>query len=266
MKLVTEFRCGGVCVAWSFDHLVMDGSSLWQFMCSWSEICRGLSISMPPTHDRFFEQQHEQFSSITPTSSLSYVFEEVSNGMEAKIFEFDDGTIERLKFLASGSFSAFEVVASQVWIALCKARHLPASQKTSHQLPLNCRSRLSTPLLAGYFGNCVFCALAESTAGELVTGGLPFTGAVVHEAITRSNPFSKGVTDGVDTWGGSSPRFPMYSLDFGWGKPAAVRHATKLWNGFCFYDPSPRGGKAIEVTVFLPPETMAKFSEKVKTN
>ncbi|EFJ33337.1 hypothetical protein SELMODRAFT_407055 [Selaginella moellendorffii] len=55
----------------------------------------------------------------------------------------------------------------------------------------------------------------------------------------------------------------MYSLDFGWGKPATVRHATKLWNGFCFYDPSPRGGKAIEVTVFLPPETMAKFKHNI---
>ncbi|CAF2254730.1 unnamed protein product [Brassica napus] len=78
-----------------------------------------------------------------------------------------------------------------------------------------------------------------ATAGDLLANDLRWSADQLHRNVVahddatvrrgiadwESNPrlFPLGNADGDSITMGSSPRFPMYDNDFGWGKPLAVR-------------------------------------------
>ena len=49
---VKQFQCGGIAVAYSYNHYVADSAAIWHFMKSWSEAARRLLISVIPSHKR----------------------------------------------------------------------------------------------------------------------------------------------------------------------------------------------------------------------
>ncbi|CAN0909646.1 Uncharacterized acetyltransferase At3g50280 [Linum grandiflorum] len=56
---------------------------------------------------------------------------------------------------------------------------------------------------------------------------------------------------------GSSPRFPMYDNDFGWGRPLAVRSGkANKFDGKMSAFPGREGGGTVDLEVVLSPETM----------
>jgi len=56
---------------------------------------------------------------------------------------------------------------------------------------------------------------------------------------------------------GSSPRFPMYDNDFGWGKPLAVRSGgANKFDGKISAFPGREGNGSVDLEVVLAPETM----------
>ncbi|XP_026428265.1 omega-hydroxypalmitate O-feruloyl transferase-like [Papaver somniferum] len=55
---VTKFKCGGFVLGMSWNHFVADGISMTEFMKSWGEVTRGLSLSNPPFLDRTVLKAH----------------------------------------------------------------------------------------------------------------------------------------------------------------------------------------------------------------
>ncbi|XP_002969199.2 shikimate O-hydroxycinnamoyltransferase [Selaginella moellendorffii] len=294
---VTKFKCGAVSVAWSFDHLAVDGIAMMHFITSWAEASSGKPISKPPVHDRYFERRNKDLAAkVDDSAPFQYTFVDPTAGVESRIFSFDEDEVEKMKKLVlegnsdqqengeHESFTTYEAVAAHFWVELCRARDLPKSQTTRAQIAVNCRPKIVPPVPQEYFGNVVLPGLAVSTIGELTAPGSKAVAARLlkksirsfgmeeirsqiqsyHENYRNKNPMAQGLTDGVDIFFGSSLRHPLYEVDFGWGKPVAVRHGRFLWDGFCFFDPSPRGGRSMDATVHLPPPTMAKFAATIK--
>lgn len=288
---VTKFGCGGMCIAWAFDHIVADGTSIWHFMTSWAEVCRGQKLSRPPCHNRQFEKEHKQFLPLTTEDTtaapFSYTFTDMSKGAIARTFRFSEEEVETLKAAtledkATTKFSSFEVLSAHIWRAITKARGLEKSRKTTYSVACNVRGKLTPPMSETYFGNAVLMPFAETTVDKLVaSGGLSYAAGLVNDTIKKfslhdilmsvrdykqntKNPLGLGIDENAHVWHGGSLRLPLYEVDFGWGKALAVKNVRCLWDGFCYFDPTPNGGRSADITICLLPHTMDKFSQLVK--
>ncbi|KAM1165221.1 hypothetical protein PS2_024427 [Malus domestica] len=48
----TELKCGGIVVAWTFDHRIADAYSTNMFLVSWAEMAQSKSLTIQPTFRR----------------------------------------------------------------------------------------------------------------------------------------------------------------------------------------------------------------------
>lgn len=141
-------------------------------------------------------------------------------------------------------------------------------------MAVNCRHRLEPKLEPLYFGNAIQSIPTIALAGELLSRDLHWSADLLHRNVVahddatvrrgvkdwESNPrlFPLGNSDGASITMGSSPRFPMYNNDFGWGRPWAVRSGkANKFDGKISAFPGRDGGGSIDLEVVLAPEAMA---------
>lgn len=61
---------------------------------------------------------------------------------------------------------------------------------------------------------------------------------------------------------GSSPRFRVYEVDFGWGKPEGVRSGSNnRFDGMVYLYQGKSGGRSIDVEISLEAPTMEKLEK-----
>ncbi|CAO2175414.1 unnamed protein product [Urochloa humidicola] len=141
------------------------------------------------------------------------------------------------------------------------------------------RTRTSPPLPGTYLGNCVRLAFALAPKAALAAGGAGgLLSACAAVAVAVDEAVSGGVGTGtMDTWGNrfkevagtmgillsvaGSPRFRVYELDMGFGRPAKVDIVSVARTGAVAVAESRRGGGGMEVGVPLPPDDMKRFRE-----
>ncbi|KAH9654354.1 Shikimate O-hydroxycinnamoyltransferase [Citrus sinensis] len=133
MTQVTRFKCGGVCLATRFHHILADGASTYHFVNSWAEMTRGVPISIPPFFDRtvldfgvpnsprFHHTEYDppplmntptQNSESICTAILNLSLEQI-NILKEKSKENRGSTFE---------YTRLEVLAAHIWRCVCKAR------------------------------------------------------------------------------------------------------------------------------------------------
>jgi hypothetical protein len=138
-----------------------------------------------------------------------------------------------------------------------------------------CRSRLSPPLPAEYFGNCLRPCFVEAATSELTNGdgGVAAAAAAIGSAIRE---MERGVLEGAEGWlgkvlsvlperpmsVGGSPRHGVYEgTDFGWGRPCRVEMVSiEKTPGTVSLAEGPDGEGGVEVGVVLPPDAMEAFA------
>lgn len=190
-------------------------------------------VEKPERIAPIMEKQHEEEEHRRPRTDLVQ-----------KVFSFSGEALQRLKKRAASSegsvevaYTTFESFCAHWWQCLIRARDLPDENPVFLLVPINCRQRfLSLP--KGYFGNSLDGALAKSTASELCSSDLTSIAGKIHEAIMSVTEDSfrgyikkaeskrnaiphfdrRGLFHVVD-----SPKYAVYDVDFGWGKPSAVR-------------------------------------------
>lgn len=170
--------------------------------------------------------------------------------------------------------SSFQSLCALLWRAVTRARKLKGIKTTTFRMAVNCRHRLSPKLDPLYFGNAIQSIPTYASAGEVLSRDLRWCAeqlninAKAHDDKTvrrlvedwESNPrlFPLGNFDGASITMGSSPRFPMYDNDFGWGRPLAVRSGNaNKFDGKISAFPGREGGGSVDLEVVLAPETMA---------
>ncbi|KAL0451045.1 UNVERIFIED_CONTAM: BAHD acyltransferase DCR [Sesamum latifolium] len=138
-----------------------------------------------------------------------------------------------LKKNPAAEISSFQSLCAHLWRSVTRARNLNAKKTTTFRMAVNCRHRLEPRLQPLYFGKAIQSIPTTAAVGELLSKDLGWAAdqlhrnVVVHDDATvrrcvkewESNPrlFPLGNFDGAMITMGSSPRFPMYDNDFGWG-------------------------------------------------
>lgn len=170
--------------------------------------------------------------------------------------------------------SSFQSLSALLWRAVTRARKLPPSKLTTFRMAVNVRHRLEPKLEPLYFGNAIQSIPTYASAGDVLSRDLRWSAEQLHRNVKahddemvrkyvgdwESNPkcFPLGNFDGAMITMGSSPRFPMYDNNFGWGRPMAIRSGrANKFDGKISAFPGREGGGSVDLEVILSPETMA---------
>ncbi|XP_021888625.1 uncharacterized acetyltransferase At3g50280 [Carica papaya] len=170
--------------------------------------------------------------------------------------------------------SSFQSLSAQLWRSVTRARKLDQTKTTTFRMAINCRHRLEPRLDPYYFGNAIQSIPTYASAGELLSRDLGWGADLLHKNVVAHD--DKTVRRGVENWEkqprlfplgnfdgasitmGSSPRFPMYDNDFGWGRPLAVRSGrANKFDGKISAFPGREGNGSVDLEVVLAPDTMA---------
>lgn len=176
--------------------------------------------------------------------------------------------------LPPAEISSFQSLCALLWRAVTRARNLPESKTTTFRMAVNCRLRLEPKLDPLYFGNAIQSIPTFATAGDVLSRDLRWCAEQLNKNVRAHGDatirkyveewerdprtFPLGNFDGAMITMGSSPRFPMYDNDFGWGKPVAVRSGrANKFDGKISAFPGREGNGEVDLEVVLSPETMA---------
>ncbi|OAY75783.1 Malonyl-coenzyme A:anthocyanin 3-O-glucoside-6-O-malonyltransferase [Ananas comosus] len=259
---VTVFPRRGVALGIAIHHAACDDSSFLHFVKSWAAACKlggavGLPLPLPfpppPSFDRGAIPdpaglRAKTLAELTRLAAHGPPPEPEPARPNAVLGSFSLGRaqIERLKRAlvakaresgAAVHCSSFVVACAFAWVCLLRAQEGHAAQEKAHLLfSVECRARLSPPIPAEYFGNCLRPCFVEAATEALLeeAGGVSEAALAIGEAIKGLE--RGGVLEGAEGWlgrilglvparpmsVGGSPRFRVYDADFGWGRPRKV--------------------------------------------
>ncbi|KAL1563846.1 shikimate O-hydroxycinnamoyltransferase [Salvia divinorum] len=290
---VTFFKCGGVSLGVGIQHRVADGFSGLHFINTWSDMARGLDMTLPPFIDRTLLMRRNpprpQFNHIEyqapPTMKMT-----TSNGMNETVVSIFKLTRQLLNALKAKTkeegdivtYSSYELLSAHIWRCACKARALPQDQLTKLYTAVEGRSRLQPPLPHGYFGNVIFTATPMALAGDLEYKPLCFGTSKIHNALARmDNDYLRSALDYLELQSDLTPlvrgphtyccpnlgitswvRLPVHDADFGWGRPIFMGPGGIAYEGLAYVLPSPTNDGSLSVVISLQADHMKLF-EKV---
>lgn len=310
---VTVFPGRGLCLGVSVHHAACDDASATLFVRTWAAACRLGASSLddsresappPPVLDRSLVADPDDLLGKT----LAGMKQLASNNsppppppptpLETEMpvlasFSLTRDQIARIKDAAAAAaaaqgaqqhLSSFVAASALAWVSLLKSRSsVPGAEeegtaaRSSHMLfSAECRSRLTPPLPAEYFGNCLRPCFVEAPTEDLLL--LPSSAGVAAAALaigTAVREMERGVLEGAEGWLGKvmsvlpmrpvsvagSPRYGVYETDFGWGEPVRVELVSiEKTPGTVSLAESPDGDGGVEVGVVLPPHAMEAFA------
>ncbi|XP_057833148.2 hydroxycinnamoyltransferase [Cryptomeria japonica] len=190
-------------------------------------------------------------------------------------FCFTEKMIRDLK-QQNGTSSSFIAVAAQFWRCLTRAREVPDEEPVVFALLADCRSRVKPPLPKAYFGNCLSSGIVRTAAKTLLGNNLCFAASLIQELINfcTTEEQIKNTVDWLESpdsglawlfheFAGlcftnvvSSHRFPVYEIDYGWGRPLNVQTASINENGAMVLFAAKDDGGSIVVSTRLPKHQM----------
>ncbi|XP_074293391.1 putative acetyltransferase At3g50280 [Silene latifolia] len=263
---VTEFL-DGVFVAFTVSHSLGDGTSLWHFISSLSEIHAQLMdkqrdrddnnivISRKPIFEPYFPEGCGPDLKL-PFTILNKPVTPSNNQavLRERMFRISSKSISYLKAKANEecgiqNISSFQALSAFMWKSITKARNLRAEDETCIVFAMNSRPRFSPPISNDYFGNYIVRQNSLCKASELLSQNFGLTAMQVHQLVVGQ--FDKAVSESVEIIMkflsknpqndalmasqlrpslvviGGSLRLDMYGSEFGLGKAEAV------FTGYC---------------------------------
>ena len=259
-------------------------------MTSWAECARGEAISIPPVHTRSL-LKIENPSPEKARLHLEYVDDDnvktIDPTVSAKIntFCFTKDMITRLKNKVGGQNTSYEIICAHIWRHTTKAREHSHGKKVGFISIVNMRERADPPLGKAYFGNAFMWTIATATSVELEEEDLASTAERIHRSLIsctnetyqnwlhwlelygRDAMFKCCSLNNARTRASSSHNFPVFKVDFGWGKPLAARLPSACDLGKIIFFPGKDIPGNIDVVLSLPTHVMNRLeSEKAFTN
>ncbi|XP_070003301.1 uncharacterized acetyltransferase At3g50280-like [Nicotiana sylvestris] len=232
-----------------------------------------------PLRERIFSFSRESIQRLkSKTNNQKSNFDEEINIVELMAKQSNDPLIqcsrtEKAAVISTAEISSFQSLCALLWRAVTRARKFPASKMTTFRMAVNCRHRLQPKLDPLYFGNAIQSIPTYTSAGDVLSHDLRWCAEQLNKNVKahdnvmvrkyvedwEKDPrcFPLGNFDGAMLTMGSSPRFPMYDNDFGWGRPVAIRSGrANKFDGKISAFPGREGGGSVDLEVVLSPETM----------
>lgn len=218
-------------------------------------------------------------------SSIQKPIKSEGTKLEITTFHFSEKMIQSLKE-RSGASSSFVAVAAQFWRCVMEAREVPENEAVYFALAVDCRGRVNPSLPPTYFGNCICIGTARTTAKQLLGQDIGFAAALIQELIHSSN-WEMQLNNRID-WVESqlcscdkdrsvtlpnfpkyqgryivrvamSPKFPVYDIDHGWGRPLNVQAAFLGEIGGMLLFVGSEGRRSIALSTQLPQHQMERL-------
>ncbi|XP_062099659.1 uncharacterized acetyltransferase At3g50280-like [Humulus lupulus] len=286
---VTEL-VDGFFIGCSMNHVVIDGTSFWNFFNVWSEISRDGSyynnndVVLSTDRRDFFLGLPIRVPSVvelpqpTSSSSADHLQQMMIHFSKKRIVELKAKANAEMGFTTNNEISSLQALMAHLWRSVTRGRDLNADEDVHYIVTVGLRSRLLQPALPeGYLGNAVHGINVQCKAGELLDRGLGWAAAQIKQGIGLVTPTEarKKLEDWVKSprlsdmrrvprnlvISGGSPRFNVYGNDFGWGSPVAVRSgpANKYDGSLTPYSGAEEGSVDFEVCSSLSPATLLDY-------
>ncbi|KAI5664849.1 hypothetical protein M9H77_24172 [Catharanthus roseus] len=268
---INFFDCGGIAIGVQMFHRIGDGLSLVTFVKAWAANCRG--------DDTILEYSNFGVANLFPPRDLSSIGLTQTRGVTAekivtKRIVFSKEKLANLKESAASAPEAkvkdptrVEVVTAWIWRHLLDIQSTKVGTKTSLSAihAVNLRHRMVPPLPDHAFANLWAPAFAmPMSAGEhtnhyLVGELRSAIRNIDHNYLSKicedeylnnlkasQELFAKGEFQycGFSSW----CRFPVYEVDYGWGKPVWVCTTTLPFKNVVILM-STRNGDGIEAWI-----------------
>lgn len=196
-----------------------------------------------------------------------------------KLKRYAQSTLEKNKNslrLSSFSVTCAYLLSCAVKVDQLKKVEEPKFNKVAFIFSIDCRQRLDPPIKETYFGNCVVSQLVVFETKTLLNDD-GFVSALEGIIDELNGTLENGVLNGAENWmskiqsviGDSdklfsiagSPRFEVYGVDFGWGKPKKVDVTSIDKTGAFSLSESKNIDGGIEVGLALNKEEMEVFAQ-----
>ncbi|KAK1312332.1 putative acetyltransferase [Acorus calamus] len=262
----------GLFVAASVNHAVTDGTSFWNFFNSWSEITRAVSAGGAASV-RIFHFSREAVQELKSIANDPHDDDD-DRSISAEIMgKSGNDTWQTQKSV----ISSFQSLSALLWRGVTRARRLSRERETTFRMAVNCRARVEPKVSPNYFGNAIQSIPTVASVGSLLEKrGHRWAAEQLRRSVAahdnekvvrgvrdfEKDPkcFPLGNPDGTGVTMGSSPWFPMYDNDFGWGRPLAVRSGrANKFDGKISAFPGRDVIGSVDLEVCLSPETMARL-------
>ncbi|CAN1751681.1 BAHD acyltransferase DCR [Linum perenne] len=202
--------------------------------------------------------------------------------LRVKVFRFSDSQVAKIKSTVNSTsegskpLSTFQSLSVHIWRHVTMAREMKPEDDTVFLVFADCRKRVDPPMPDTYFGNMIHALFTIQPAGVLCGKPPGFGASMIQEAIEKHD--AKAVEKRNAEWEaapkifqtkntnmncvavGSSPRFKIYDVDFGFGKPESVRGGLNdKFDGLTYLYQGKNGG--IEMEISLESGTMEKLEK-----
>ncbi|OIW06537.1 hypothetical protein TanjilG_29958 [Lupinus angustifolius] len=294
---VTLFPNSGFCIGITTHHAAVDGKSSTMFLKTWAYFCSKIQeqltqipSSLPENQTPFLDRSViNDPSGITEAFVDSWLNYDGPNNRSLKVwdtisavkteqvkglFELTPSHIQKLKKHALSKVktkvSTFSVTCAYLLSCLAKVEK-PKDERVAFIFSVDCRTRLDSPILATYFGNCVFPQLVVVETNKLVEND----GFIIalEGIIDALNKLEDGVLNEGEKWmskiqsaignrlfsTAGSPRFEVYGIDFGWGRPKKVDVTSIDKTGAFSLSESKNNDGGVEVGLALNKVEMEAF-------
>ncbi|CAL5203089.1 unnamed protein product [Lathyrus oleraceus] len=278
LAIQVTYLADGIFIGFSVSHAVTDGTTVWNFFNTFAEISRGVT---QPTRIPDFRRDFILNSKAVLRLSEDDINpkSKADDSVRERIFSFSQEAIQKLKARVNrnrtlpAEISSFQSLSALMWQCVTRARKLEGSKRTTVRMAVNIRNRLEPKLSEYYFGNAIQSIVTFASAGDVIDRDLTWCAEQLNKNIREYNSdvvrrvvedwerepkaVKMGNHDGGIVQIGSSPRFPMYDNDFGWGRPLAVRSGGgNKFDGKMSAFPGREGGNAVDLEVVLATDTM----------
>ncbi|KAL6330405.1 hypothetical protein AAG906_040335 [Vitis piasezkii] len=243
----------GISLGFTFPYSVADDNTCSQFVRIWASINKlgeetaMLQDRILPFYDRTVVKDPLGIESIFWNQVGKIKFEgyrpwpPTNNVLATFVLSQED--LQRLKRWVAAKcptlshVSSFTVACAYVWVCTAKARAKRGEDVDEFEhfvFGADCRALLQPPLPATYFGNCLVSCFATTKTKELMgDNGFIIAAKTIGEAIQERLRKKEGVLKDAEKWisefetrkedrivgVAGSPRFAVYDIDFGLGKP-----------------------------------------------
>ncbi|CAN1252654.1 Malonyl-CoA:anthocyanidin 5-O-glucoside-6''-O-malonyltransferase [Linum perenne] len=281
---VTAFR-QGFCIGVTSHHAVLDGKSSIMFLKAWAHISKEmgngadggeLTEELTPFVDRTVVKDPDGIA-LEVRGILKLSRQDINKLKERIQHCLENDNHDDYQTSRSNKLSTFVVTFTHTLVCIAKAKDFNADQVVFFGFPADCRSRLNPPLPSNYFGNCVIARGLFMKIGDIVQeDGIACVTHTIIEAIKKLDHDALDGAKGrlasisrltIEQKGGlimagvaGSPRFGVYEIDFGFGKPKRVEITSIDGSSGMSMAESGDGSGGIEVGVAMLRHEMEKFT------